>query len=160
MIRTKGAHQGEEFQTFDCSREISPNLYFEKPLLLKVYKISAKKVQRSLSHDTKEWCKIWRKTNLLFQKWQELCEFWFKNSNLRNFHFDWSLLCKVSNVWLKKAHRSHLSWQWNNVHNLKRNWLVVWEKTWRIWQIFTRPFGNVRLGLLWDPFVQSTKCIS
>ena len=34
-------------QTFDCSREILPNLYFKRLLLLKVCKISAKKVQRS-----------------------------------------------------------------------------------------------------------------
>ena len=46
MIWTKGAHQSAKFQTFDCSREISPNLYFDRLLLLKVYKISAKKVQR------------------------------------------------------------------------------------------------------------------
>ena len=30
-------------QTFDCSGEISPNLYFDMLLLLKVYKVSAKK---------------------------------------------------------------------------------------------------------------------
>ena len=47
MIFTKVAHQSTKFQTFDCSGENSPNLYFDKLLLLKVYKISAKKVQRS-----------------------------------------------------------------------------------------------------------------
>ena len=47
MIFTKVAHQSAEFQTFDCSGKISLNLYFDRPLLLKVYKISAKKVQRS-----------------------------------------------------------------------------------------------------------------
>ena len=41
MIWTKGAHQSAKFQTFDCSRKISPNLYFDG--LLKVYKILAKK---------------------------------------------------------------------------------------------------------------------
>ena len=30
-------------QTFDCSGEISPNLYIDMLLLLKVYKVSAKK---------------------------------------------------------------------------------------------------------------------
>ena len=43
----KEAHQRAEFQTFDCSREISPNYYFYRVHLLKVYKIAAKKVQRS-----------------------------------------------------------------------------------------------------------------
>ena len=44
MIWTKGAHQSEKCQTFNCSPEISPNLYIDRLLLLKVYKISAKKV--------------------------------------------------------------------------------------------------------------------
>ena len=30
---------------------------------------------RIMSHDTEEWCKIWRKTNFLFQNWQEFGEF-------------------------------------------------------------------------------------
>ena len=47
MIWTKGAHQSAKFQTFDCSCKISPNLYFHRLLLLKVYKNVAKKVQRS-----------------------------------------------------------------------------------------------------------------
>ena len=47
MIFAKGAHQSAKFQTFDCLGEISPNLYFDKLLLLKVYKLSAKKVQWS-----------------------------------------------------------------------------------------------------------------
>ena len=28
-----------------------------------------------MSHDTKEWYKIWRKTRFLFQKWQEFGKF-------------------------------------------------------------------------------------
>ena len=43
MIWTKGTHQRVTFQTFDCSREVSPNLYFDRRVLLKVYKVSAKK---------------------------------------------------------------------------------------------------------------------
>ena len=29
-----------------------------------------------MSDDTEEWCKIWKKTKLLFWKWQEFGEFW------------------------------------------------------------------------------------
>ena len=58
----KVAHQSAKFQTFNCSDEISPNLYFDRLLLLKVYKISAKKyighIKVLMSHDTEEWCKI------------------------------------------------------------------------------------------------------
>ena len=47
MIFTTGTHQSAKFQTFGCSGEISLNFYFDRFLLLKVYKISAKKIQRS-----------------------------------------------------------------------------------------------------------------
>ena len=48
-----GAYQSRKFQTFDCSSEISPNLYFDRLLLLEVCKISAKKVKRTLKSDAK-----------------------------------------------------------------------------------------------------------
>ena len=35
-----------------------------------------------MSHDTEEWCKTWRKTNLLFQQWQEFGEFWSEHSKV------------------------------------------------------------------------------
>ena len=79
MIWTKGSHQTAKFQTFDCSRNISPSLYFDRLLLLKVCKISANKVQRITSHNTEDWCKVWRKTDLFFQKWQKFGEFWPKH---------------------------------------------------------------------------------
>ena len=63
MVWTKGDHQYTQLQIFDCSCEMSPNLYSDKFLLLKIYKMSAKKVQRSYSE---EGCRIWRKTPLLF----------------------------------------------------------------------------------------------
>ena len=44
MILTKGAHQIAKFRTFNCSGGVSFSLYFDRVLLLKVYKISAKKV--------------------------------------------------------------------------------------------------------------------
>ena len=37
-----------KFQIFDCSREISPNLYFDLLLLLKVDKVSGKKRKEGL----------------------------------------------------------------------------------------------------------------
>ena len=54
MILTEGTHDSAKFQTFDCSGEISPNLYFDRLLFLKVYKVSAKKKYgKNMSHDTK-----------------------------------------------------------------------------------------------------------
>ena len=39
-------------------------------------KFQLKNYRGVISHDPKEWCKIWRKTDLLFQKWQEFGENW------------------------------------------------------------------------------------
>ena len=54
LIFTKEVYQSAIFQTFDCSGEISPNLYFDRLLLLKAYKILAKKYREVMSHDTEE----------------------------------------------------------------------------------------------------------
>ena len=54
MILTKGGYHSAKFQTLNCSRKISPNLYFDKLILLKVYKISGKKIQKIfMSHNAK-----------------------------------------------------------------------------------------------------------
>ena len=71
---------------------------------MKVSQISAKAYIGVMSHDTEEWCKIGRKTALLF----EFGVFWPKHSkvpalkSLKHLHFDWFLLCKVYNVRPKK----------------------------------------------------------
>ena len=125
MIFTKRAHQSAKFQNFDCSDEISPNLYFNRLLLLKVYKISAKKVQSSYV----SW--YWRvmqnlKKNRFVSKMTSI--WWIliqALKSLQNLYFDWSPSCKVYNVWPKKVQRSYLSWHWRVMLNLKKNWLVV-----------------------------------
>ena len=77
MIFTKGAHHSAKFQTFDCSGEISPNLYFDRLLLLKVYKVSAKKSMEEI-------CLMIPKSGA---KFEEKLIFCFKNDkNLANFH--------------------------------------------------------------------------
>ena len=41
-----------------------------------------------MCHYSEDWCKIWRKIDLLFQKWQEFGEFWPKYSKVsKNFTF-------------------------------------------------------------------------
>ena len=110
MIWRKENHQSAKFQTFECSREIWLNLYFDRILLLQFYKISVKKscfkmtsiwwiltwssgnlqiftlisslctkhvtfdlkkYRGVIFHETEEWCKVWRKTELWLWKWYE-----------------------------------------------------------------------------------------
>ena len=52
----------------------------------KYIKFQLKTYRGVMSHDTQKWCKVWRKTDLLFQKWQHFGEFSSKHS-------------KVSKIW-------------------------------------------------------------
>ena len=159
MIWTKGAHQSAKLQTFDCSRKISPNLYFDR--LLKIYKILAKKDRGVISHDPEYWCKIWRKTDLLFQKWQEFGEFWPEHSKV-------SKICTFIGSYCAKYLMFNLKNYRGVIFCDTEEWCKIWRKT-NLW------FGKLheafdkfspehlkmsKLGLWWDPFFQSRKCMS
>ena len=75
MIFTKGVHQSAKFQTFDFSGEISLNLYFDRLLLLKVYKISANQVQQLCLMIRKSGAKFEEKTNFFFKNEKNLVNF-------------------------------------------------------------------------------------
>ena len=101
----KGAQQSAKFQTLDCSGEISRNLYFDRLLLLEVYKISAKAAQRSYV----SW--YWGKVKNMKKKQffvSKMTRIWWiliqALKSLKNLHFFWSLLCNV--YWPKKVQRS------------------------------------------------------
>ena len=130
MIWTKRAHQSAKFQTFDCSRQISPNFCFDRLLLLKVYKISARKYRGVISHFIEECIKIWRNINLLFQKWQEFGEHCSEHSKFAK-------MCQLCNVWPKKVQRSYLLSHWSFIQNLKKadSWFGKWHVEFgKFWQ--------------------------
>ena len=47
------------------------NVHFNGIVLTKVYNVWAKKYWGVMFHGTKDWCKIWRKIDLWFQKFPE-----------------------------------------------------------------------------------------
>ena len=97
-----------------------------------------------IPHNTEEWCKICRKTDLLFQKWQGLVNFDLRTHNSQNFDVDWFLLCKLYNVWPKKVQRIYLSWHWRVIQNLERNRLAVLKLTFGIWKILTGALESLK----------------
>ena len=112
---TKGAHH--------FLQKISPNLYFNRLLLLKVYKILAEKKY------TEELCLMTLKIDAKFE--EKLLIFCFKNDknlvdfdsstwSLQNLHFHWFLLCKVFNVWPKKYR--------GVVFHDTEEWCKIWRK--------------------------------
>ena len=157
MIWTKGAHQSAKFQTFDCSRKISPNLYFDR--LLKVYKILAKKYRGVISHDPEDWCKIWRKTDLLFQKWQEFGEIWPEHSQVsKTCTFICSYCAKYLMFDLKKYRGVifHDTEGWCKIWRNNNLWFGIRNManflTWGIWQIFTKALESLKIGTFMGSF--------
>ena len=73
-------------------------------------------------------------------------------ASLKKFHFNGLLVTKVYIVWATKVQSSYLSWHWRVLQILKKNWLVVWKKTWETWQIFTRALESVKIGTLMGSF--------
>ena len=99
MIWTKGAHQSAKFQTFECSRNISPNLYFDRLLNIQ-YKILAEKVCTEELHfmTLKTNAKFVEKLICCFKNDRNLVNFHPSTQSLKYLHFHWFLLCKIFNV--------------------------------------------------------------
>ena len=149
MIGTKGAHRSAKFQTLIGS------------FCWKYIWIQLKNYRGVMSHDTKEWCKIWRKTDLLFQKWQEFGEFWSEQSKI-------SKICTlIGPVRAKYITFDQKKYRGIIFHDTEKSCKVLrktdlWSGKWH------EEFGKFspehlkvsKLGLWWDPFVQSRKCMS
>ena len=158
MIWTKGAHRSAKFQTFERSHKISPNLYFDR--LPKVYKTLAKiEVQRSYSLNPEDWCKIWRKTDLLFQKWQEFGEIWPEHSKASKTCPFICFYCAKYLMFDLKKYRGVI------FHDTER-WCKIWRKTdlwFGKWHEEHGKFSSEHLKVLrlwWDSLIQSRKSMS
>ena len=69
-----------------------------------------------------EWSKIWRGTDLCFEKWhEEFGESCFDTWKSQNFYFSGLLLSKAYNVWAKKLQSNSVSWHWRVMQYLKKN---------------------------------------
>ena len=111
-----------------------------------------------MSHDTEEWCKIWRKTNLLFQKWQEFGEFWSEHSKV-------SKICTL----IGPFHSKYI------MFGLKRYRVAIFHDAEMLFKIYRKTdlwfaksheeFGNFspkhlevsKFELWWDAFIQNRK---
>ena len=154
---SKEAHQSVKFETFDCSRENSPNLYFDS-LLLKVYQIWAKEGQRNyvsrhlwvMQNLKKNWFLVSKMARFLWILTRAL-------KSLKNLTLIAYFGAKYITFDLKKCRGviSHDSEEWCKIWN--KNWLGFWKTTWEIWQIFTRALEKVKIGALVESFYPKYK---
>ena len=155
MISTKGAHQSAKFQTSDYVQVKFDQIYTLRGSL---YKISAKKYRGVMYDDTEEWCEIWRRTNLLFQKRKEFGEFWSEHSKVSKICTLIGPFCaKYIKFDLKECRREYSEEPCN-----------IWRKADLWFGKGHEEFGKFssehlkvsKLVLSWDPFVQSRKWMS
>ena len=122
------------FANFHQSTWKCQNWNFDGILLSKVENIWASNLQRSCV----SW--QWRMVQKLKRNWLAVLKLTWGTSqiltraleSLKNLCFNWLLVTKVYIVWATKVQRSYLSWHWRDMQILKKNWLVVWKKTWEI----------------------------
>ena len=156
MIWAKGAHQSANFQTFDCSSEFRQICTLIGSFCWKYIQFQLKRHRGVMSHVTEEWCKLLRKANFLFQKWQKSGEFWSENSKVskictligpfcaKYITFD---LKKYRGVIFHDTEESCKIWRKTDLCDLEngiRNLADFHENNWK----------SQNLGLWWDPFIQ------
>ena len=157
MIWTRGSHQSAKFRALDCSHEISPNFYFDRFLLLKVY-ISAKKSIKELWLMTlKSDAQFEEKVVCCFKNDENVVNFEVSTQHYQNFHFDWFLLWKLYSAWSKKLKRRYLSWHEESCKIGKKTDLLFgkWHEEYDI-----SPPEHLKvwkLGLWCDHFIKSRK---
>ena len=113
-----------------------------------------KKYRRVVSHDTGEWCKVWRKTGSWFQKLHDKFGKFSWEQKSENLHFDVLLLSIAYKVSAKKVQKSYLSWHWRVIQTLNKNSFFIWKMTWEIWWILTRAVENLKICTSMEYFCQ------
>ena len=85
-------------------------------------KFQLKKYRGVMPHDTEDWCKIWTKTNLLFQNWQEFGEFWSEHSKV-------SKICTLTGPFRAKYITFDLKKYRGVIFHDTEEWCKIWRKT-------------------------------
>ena len=127
----------------------------------KYIKFQLKKYRGVISHGPEQWCKIWRKTDLLFQKWQEFGEFWSEHSKVsKTCTFIGSFRAKYIMFWPKKyrgvifhdTEESCKIWRKTDL------WFGKWHE--KIGKFSSEHLKVSKLVLSWYHFAQSRKCMN
>ena len=121
-----------------------------------------KKYRGVIFHDSEESCKIWRGIYLLFQNWNgEFDKFWPEHLKVSKIFI---LMCSF---WAKYILFELKKYRGVIFHDTAE-WCKIWRKTDLWFEKWHEEFGKFspehlkvsKLGLWWDSFVQSRKCMS
>ena len=100
-------------------------------LIVQSINVWPKKVQRS--YLSWNWCKIWRKTNLWFEKWyREFGKLSPEHSKVSKLKLWWGPYVQSRKCMSLKLKKEWWQWQWRMIQNFNRNWLVISHLAWGI----------------------------
>ena len=138
--------------------KVSKNFTLMGSFWAKYILFELKKYRGVISHDTEEWCNIWRKTDLLLGKWQEeLGKFSPQHSKVSKLEFWWDPLVQSRKCMTLKFTEKLCVMTMKNDIKLKRNWLVILKLTWGTSQILTRALNSLKklcfTGFLWPKYI-------
>ena len=75
-----------------------------------------------MCHDSEDWSKVWRKTDLLFHKWQESGEFWPEHSKV-------SKICTFIGSYCATYLKFDLKRYSGVIFHENEDWCKIWRKT-------------------------------
>ena len=112
-----------------------------------------------MSCDTENRCKIWRKTDLLFQKWQEFGEFWSKLSKVPKICNLTGLFCAKYVTFDRKKYREVI---FQDTEESCKTWRKTgFGKCHEQFGKFSPEHSKIsKLCLMWAAFDESIKCSS
>ena len=88
----------------------------------KYIKFQLKEYRGVISHDPEKGCKTWRKTDSLFQKWQEVGEFWPEHSRVSKICILIGSFCAKYIIFHLKKYRGIILYD-------TEEWCKIWRKT-------------------------------
>ena len=136
---------------FDLSTHTSQKFALWLVPCAKYITTDLKKYRGVIFHDIQELCKIWRKTDWWFAKWNEKFDNFHQNTwKCQNWEFDGILLLKVENT-CTKIYREVMA---NNTEEWWKNWrgIILLFQNWGIWRIWTK---HLKVSEIWTLMVGS-----
>ena len=123
---------------FDPSTWSPKNFHFHWFLLHKVFNVWPKKYRGVIFHDTEEWCKIWRKTDLWFGKWhEEFGKFSPEHLKVSKLGLWWDPFVQSRKCMSLKFTEELCVVTMKNDAKFEEDWLVISKLTLEVWWILT-----------------------
>ena len=122
------------------------------------YKMCDLQIYRGvMCHDNEEWYQNYKELTCYFKNMRNSQILTRALESLKTLCFNWLLVTKVYLVWATKIQGSYLSWHWREMQFWRKTHLWFEKRFEKFGRFFPEHLKVSKLGLWWDPFIQSRK---